>query len=440
MRGSRILWTAFRPARPHFKPYGILIAVALAVLIIGPAGANGASPQHFWTRCADDTEVDVSCNPHGVAASPIDGHVYVADPRNERIVEFDPWGEFVRTFGWGVVASGPGNDPRNEIQQVTVDATAGDFQFRASFNQTTASIPFNASAAAVQAALEGMPEKGSLKEEMASSPGDFAVSGPDGGPWAIEFTDHNADSDIALLKVVESTLSGGTANATVETTQQPSNFEICIPANGSACREGQAGSAAGQFSSPEGVAVDSVGDIYVLDRGLPSNQRVQKFDSEGHFLRMWGKGVNSGTSGNPEICTNAGSPTDVCRAGEEGAGPGQFGALSVVGSYIAIDTLGTPSDADDRVYVGDQGRIQHFDTEGAYQSEISVPGERVRSLAVDLSGNLYASFCGAAGLRSRTGSQTGCAQVELNRHRIGNGRRVQPAGTRHWSERSTFCG
>jgi len=377
----------------------MLVVALLAVLIIGPTGAYGATPQRFWTRCAAETETDVSCNPRGIAASPLNGHIYVADAGKSRVVEFDAWGQLVRIFGWGVVASGPDNNPRNELQQVTVDAAAGAFKLKASFNQITTAISFDAPAATVQAALEGMPEKGSLNGEIGTAPGDFAVSGPPGGPWAIEFSGHNADSDIPLLQVTESTLSGGAASATVSTTQQPSNFEICVPANGDVCTTGQAGSAAGQFgaTSPLGIAVDSGGNVYALDRGLPSNQRVQKFDPEGHFLRMWGKGVNGGTSGNSEICTNAGAPTDVCGVGGEGTGPGQFGALSVVGSYIAVDTLSTPSATDDRVYVGDQERIQSFNTEGAYQAEISLPGETVRALTVDPSGDLYASFCGVAG-------------------------------------------
>jgi hypothetical protein len=191
-------------------------------------------------------------------------------------------------------------------------------------------------------------------------------------------------------------------------------FEICVPADGDVCKAGTGGAGAGQFGSTQGVAVDSVGDVYVVDGGLPSNNRVQKFDPEGHFLRMWGGEVNTGTSGNPNVCTNAGPPTDVCRAGSTGSANGQFGELSFVGSYIAIDTLGTPSAADDKVYVGDQERIQSFDVNGTYQSQIAIPGEKVRALAVDPSGNLYASFCGA-----------GCG---FNQAAKANVRKLSPAG------------
>ena len=58
---------------------------------------------------------------------------------------------------------------------------------------------------------------------------------------------------------------------------------------------------------------------------------------------MWGKGVNTGSGADKEICTDAGPPTDICGKGEEGSGPGQFGDLAVVGSYIAVDTAGTAS-------------------------------------------------------------------------------------------------
>ena len=319
MRGSRRASIALKAMRLRGRPTVVLVAVVLAVLIVGPTGAAGATPQRFWTRCAAETETDVSCNPRGIVASPLDGHIYVADAGKSRVAEFDAWGQLIRTFGWGVVASGPDNNPRNEIQQVMVDAAAGGFQLKASFNQITTAIPFDASAAAVQAALEGMPEKGSVNGEIGTASGDFAVSGPSGGPWVIEFIGHNADSDIPLLQVTESTLSGGAASATVNTTQQPSNFEVCIPANGDTCTTGQAGSAAGQFgaTSPIGIAVDSGGNVYALDRGLPSNQRVRKVRLRRALPTQWGKGVNTGTSGNSGVCTNAGrQPMFVVLAGK----------------------------------------------------------------------------------------------------------------------------
>jgi DNA-binding beta-propeller fold protein YncE len=160
-------------------------------------------------------------------------------------------------------------------------------------------------------------------------------------------------------------------------------FEICVPAQGDTCKAGISGSGAGQFGAGQGVAIDSIGDIYVVDF---TNSRVEKFDPQGHFLLMFGDGVDQGPTHPGDLCTAQFiAEGDTCGAGAQGgAGEGQF-SWPVAGSFIAID----PSD---KVYVGDQNRIQRFTTGGVYQGEIALPGETVQSLAVDGAGNLYATY------------------------------------------------
>ncbi len=50
---------------------------------------------------------------------------------------------------------------------------------------------------------------------------------------------------------------------------------------------GSQGSGAGQFTNPVGIAVGPTGDVYVADAG---NNRIQKFNSNGTYLRQWIRG------------------------------------------------------------------------------------------------------------------------------------------------------
>ena len=124
---------------------------------------------------------------------------------------------------------------------------------------------------------------------------------------------------------------------------------------------GSEGSGDGQFSYPQGVAVNAAGNIYVADSG---NHRIQKFDSSGSFLAKWGS---------------------------QGSGDGQF-------SYpegVAVDASGN-------VYVTDPGnrfspnlRIQKFDSSGSFLAKWdSEPGDgnlpHPAGIAVDdATGNVY---------------------------------------------------
>lgn len=199
-------------------------------------------------------------NPRGVATDPATGHVYVADLGNQRISEFNAWGQFVRAFGWGV-----------------------------------------------------------------------------------------ADGTTAALQTCTAT-----------------------------CFSGLNGDGAGEFSNPLGLAVDSSGNVYVAEF---SNHRVQKFNSAGEFLLMFGGEVNKTTG--EDVCTKAQLEVgNVCGVGTTGTTQGQFGDWRV-GSFIAVGPTGI-------IYVGDVERIEQFNSDGTFKAEISLPGDgTIESLAVDPSGNLY---------------------------------------------------
>ena len=91
------------------------------------------------------------------------------------------------------------------------------------------------------------------------------------------------------------------------------------------------------FNRPTDVAWDAAGNIYVAD-GLGTNSRIAKFDKNGKFVRSWG---------------------------QTGTANGQFRQPRA----IAVDAQGN-------VYAADAGnqRIQVFDNDGAFKSEIKNVG------------------------------------------------------------------
>ncbi len=160
-------------------------------------------------------------------------------------------------------------------------------------------------------------------------------------------------------------------------------LQVCTTA--SKCLAGQAGGEKGELKDPQGVAVDSAGDVYVVDF---SNHRIQKFHPDGEFVLMFGANVNktkvdeSAPPAQRNICTEASG--DVCQTATTGTGDGEFGAWAV-GSFIAADPPGSGA----KIYVGDQGRVQEFEPNGSFVKELPLAGETVKSLAVNGAGNLY---------------------------------------------------
>jgi hypothetical protein len=197
-------------------------------------------------------------------------------------------------------------------------------------------------------------------------------------------------------------------------------LQTCTAETG--CRQGIAGAAPGQLNAPNGIAMGGDGDLYVFEgeSGLGGNsetpnERVQVFTQEGEFVRMFGGDVDKTTGAN--ICTAADvAGGDECGAGAIGTGSGEFSAGTggtnalMEGDYIAAAP-------DNTIYVADLGRIQHFQSDGAFIGELSfatLQGENPEfpasrppgTLTVDpVSGDIYVGFLplkgsGAGGLTS----------------------------------------
>jgi sugar lactone lactonase YvrE len=139
---------------------------------------------------------------------------------------------------------------------------------------------------------------------------------------------------------------------------------------------GSQGATEGRFFSPSSIATDARGNVFVSDR---LNNRIQQFDTNGTFIRMWGWGVSSGALGF-QICTAN------CQAGIQGDGNGQF----FYPQGVAVDSLGN-------VYVVDSGndRIQKFDHNGNYLLKWGTFGSSnahfnsPRAIVVDFEGAVF---------------------------------------------------
>jgi DNA-binding beta-propeller fold protein YncE len=125
-------------------------------------------------------------------------------------------------------------------------------------------------------------------------------------------------------------------------------YEICTA--GMTCQRGGWGTRGGELDEARGIAVGSDGKVYVADT---NNNRIQKFDPDGHFLLTWGKDVNAFGGSLFETCNAAA----LCIAGD----PGGLGGEMNQPHDVATGPGGT-------VYVADSDnlRVQQFDSSGKF--------------------------------------------------------------------------
>jgi hypothetical protein len=210
----------------------------------------------------------------------------------------------------------------NEVQEVMVAATEGTFTLSFGGDETAA-IPFDAPAATVQAALEGLPSVGAGNVTITGGPGDATGT----KPYVLTFTGTLAGREVGEVVANGEQLAGGTVTVTVKTEGKPSGtLELNVYNVGA---EFSKGTVTVTDVLPPGVVATEAGSVQ--DAGLNGI-----FDGEG----LWecsGIGTSVVSCTNTNLLPSLPIPEKAGNAiSEEGAG-----AIEHIGIAVRVEP-GTP--------------------------------------------------------------------------------------------------
>lgn len=190
-----------------------------------------------------------------------------------------------------------------------------------------------------------------------------------------------------------------------------SKFEICT----TSCQAGKTGSGGGQLNEPQGVAIDSSGDVWVTDY---ANNRVDEFSEKGEFIKAIGFSV---TNEKDELQTC--KTESECHAGVAGSGNGQFNGPAYLTYY------------DGDIYVTDLNNnrveelslagefVRAWGSKGSGNDEFAYPA----GISTDASGNIYVADLNNN--RIQEFSSTGTFEATFGTAGSGNGQLSEPEGT-----------
>ncbi len=268
------------------------------------------------------------------AATDSEGNVYVADTGHNRIQEFDSKGQFIRQFG----ATGSGNGQLRSPRGIAISSTDGNLY---------------------------VADEGNTRVQELTQTGEFVRkwgSAGNGNGQFRELADLAVDPEGHVF-----TVEAGIGSIFPARVQEFSSEGAFIRTFGSY------GTADGRFATPEAIATDSSGNVWVADTG---NNRIEEFNSSGEFVRKFG---------------TAGS---------------EAGQLS--------SPRGLAFDAEGKLWVADSGndRLERFGPEGAYLATFGAPGNDAgrfsepRGLAIDGSGNIWVADTGNDRIQESSATET----------------------------------
>jgi DNA-binding beta-propeller fold protein YncE len=239
----------------------LCLGVVLALGFIVLPGVSSAAPPELLTRIPPDgtsgSDAGRLDGSHGIAASPINGHIYVTERLNFRISEFTAWGVFVKAWGWGVAngeakpqTCGPGATPPTATCLQGIGG-GGAGQIRMPLGVAT------------------------------DSSGDVYVS------EKAEINQADGEDNLRVQKFDPAgnflLMFGGEVNKTKVADPGSTEAErnLCTAASGDECGAGVRGTGSGQFANRSYgtyITVSPADTVYVGDKN-----RIQTFDTDGAF-------------------------------------------------------------------------------------------------------------------------------------------------------------
>ena len=348
-------------------------------------------------------------NPYGVAVDSA-GNVYIADPRNRRIRKIDSTGTITTIAGTGEFGfsgdGGPAAAARLDFPYGVAVDSAGNVYIADTGNQR----------------IRKIDSTGTITTIAGS--GEFGFSG-DGGP-AVEAEFRNpygvAVDSAGNLYIAD------TSNRRIRKIDSTGTITT-IAGTGEYGFSGDGGPAVeAELSQPRGVAVDSAGNVYIAD---VNDHRIHKIDSTGTITTIAGTGFGFGGDGGPAAeaefrrpdgvavdsagnlyiadssdhrirkVDSTGTITTIAGTGEYGFSGDSGPAIQAQLKYpddVAVDSAGN-------VYIADSGdhSIRKVDSTGTITTiagtgfgfsgdggpAVEAELRRPRGVAVDSAGNVY---------------------------------------------------
>ena len=219
-------------------------------------------------------------------------------------------------------------------------------------NESTGStIPYNATAGQLQAALEALPGVGVSGVTVSGGPGNETGS----TPYTVTFSGGALKgNDVEQMTASPAGLTGGSpsSSVTVATTVSGGGPEVCNATSSPAdvCKSSSEPALAGGLAGDFGLAIDQVtGNVYAVSI---KNNRVDVFSAKGAYEGSFGWNVNAAT---PEEKVQFCTVVTGCKAGVTGAAAGQM-------NFANVPVNPAVSPVDGHLYVPDSGnqRVVEF--------------------------------------------------------------------------------